>query len=68
MENELYQVHKTKRIYQTFLSNLAGSFLQAALLLWGNQRKNNNHRHGRRKEGGQGPLDFEIFSKKGCFL
>ena len=22
MENELYQVHQTKRIYQTFLSNL----------------------------------------------
>jgi len=26
MENELYQVHKTKRIYQTFLSNLIWYF------------------------------------------
>jgi len=43
MENELYEVHKTKKTYQTFLSNLIGSFLQAALLPWGNQRKNNNH-------------------------
>jgi len=40
MENELYQVHKTKRIYQTFLSKLIWSrFLQAALLPLGNKQK-----------------------------
>ena len=45
MENDLNQVHKTKRIYQTFLNNLIWySFLQAALLPWATQRKNKNHR------------------------
>jgi len=44
MENELNQVHKTKRIYQNFLSNLIWYFFTSNLLSWENQRKNNNHR------------------------
>ena len=38
------QVHKTKRTHQTFLSDLIWQFLPAALLPWGNQRKNKTNR------------------------
>jgi len=48
MENELNQVHKTKKRFQTFLST--DSFSQPVLLSWGNQRKNNNHMFRRFRE------------------
>jgi len=46
MENELNQVHKTMRLYQTFFST--GSFSQAAPLRWENQHKKNNNRMSKR--------------------
>jgi len=43
MENELNQVHKTMRLYQTFFST--GSFSQAAPLRWENQHKKKQQSH-----------------------
>jgi len=45
--------------------------LKTKKLLWSNKHSDCTYNHGRRKEGRGGsrhPLDFENFSKKGCFL
>jgi len=42
--NEVYRVHETKRIYQTYLSRLTDSFFTVSAFTMRKSTKNNNHR------------------------
>jgi len=42
--NEVYQVHETKRIYQTYLSRLTDSFFTISAFTMRKSTKNNDHR------------------------
>jgi len=50
LENELNQVHKIKRKYQTYLSNLIWKHFTSNAFTMRKSAKNNNHRFRRFRE------------------